>query len=333
MKIAVVILNWNGAALLKRFLPSVVAHSKEATIYVADNGSTDDSEQLIAIEFPEVQWIGLPNNLGFAGGYNEALKSVKEPLYCLLNSDVEVTENWLTPVLELFNSNSEIAIAQPKILDYIKKTHFEYAGAAGGYLDAFGYPYCRGRLFQSIEEDLGQYNDTRQIFWATGACMFIRAEVFKKLGGFDARFFAHQEEIDLCWRANNIGLKVFYIGTSSVYHLGGSTLSNMNPKKTFLNFRNSLYSILKNCSPIRAIIVIVSRLILDGIAGVVFLVQGKRKHTWAIVLAHFSFYRYAISMYKSRFPTKHKALYAHTFSIIVVYFLRRKEKFSELVKD
>ena len=246
-QIAVVILNWNGAALLERFLPTVIKNSGEiAHIYVADNGSTDSSKELLNTKFPQVSIIEMPFNKGFAGGYNLALKDLNEPLFCLLNSDVAPSENWLNPIITAFKSDPQLAIAQPKILDELKKTHFEYAGAAGGYLDALGYPFCRGRIFQDIEEDLGQYNDSIEVFWATGACMFIRNEVFNRLNGFDESYFAHQEEIDLCWRAKNLGYKVMYLGNSTVYHLGGSTLSNMNPKKTFLNFRNSLFSILKN---------------------------------------------------------------------------------------
>lgn len=333
MEIAIVILNWNGATLLERFLPSVVQYSSGAHIYIADNGSTDHSKETVADLFPQVRWIGFDENYGFAGGYNKALKQIKEPLCCLLNSDVEVTENWLDPVVNFFETNPNISIAQPKILDYIKKTHFEYAGAAGGFLDYFGYPYCRGRIFQSIEEDLGQYDDSRSIFWATGACMFIRREIFEELGGFDPRYFAHQEEIDLCWRANNQGYSVYYIGSSTVYHLGGSTLSNMNPKKTFLNFRNSLYSIIKNIAPVKAVLIVVSRLILDGLAGFMFLFQGKRKHTWAIVKAHFSFYKNAPAVYRSRLRTTKRVSYSHNFSIVSAYFLLLKEKFSDLVKD
>ena len=331
MKIAIVILNWNGATLLERFLPSVVRYSTSATIYVADNGSTDHSKQVVAELFPTVSWISLDQNYGFVG-YNKALEGLNEDLFCLLNSDVEVTDSWLDPIHELFITNHDIAIAQPKILDYTQKTKFEYAGAAGGYLDRFGYPYCRGRIFQHLEDDYGQYDDTRQIFWATGACMFIRSSVFKSLGGFDMSYFAHQEEIDLCWRANNQGHKVYYIGSSQIYHLGGSTLSNMNPKKTFLNFRNSLFNILKNLPLLQAVQIILSRLILDGIAGIVFLFQGKSTHTWAIVKAHFSFYSKARSIYKKRLKTTVKAQYYKHNSIVYSYSVLGKEKFLDLTK-
>jgi GT2 family glycosyltransferase len=331
LKIAIVILNWNGANLLERFLPSVVAHCKSAQIYVADNGSTDHSKETVANLFPKVKWIQLDKNYGFVG-YNKALEELEEELFCLLNSDIEVTEAWLEPIEQLFNEREDIAIAQPKILDYKDKTHFEYAGAAGGYLDYFGYPYCRGRVFQHLEEDQGQYDDSRAIFWATGACMFVRSSVFKSLGGFDWNYFAHQEEIDLCWRANNQGYKVYYIGSSQVYHLGGSTLSNMNPKKTFLNFRNSLFNILKNTPLSKALLVIFGRLILDGIAGIVFLFQGKTKHTIAIIKAHFSFYYQARSIYKKRLIPITNAPYYRHLSVVYSYFVLGREKFSDLTK-
>ncbi len=333
-QIAVVILNWNGAALLERFLPTVLKNSGEmAHIYVADNGSTDSSKVLLKERFPQVTIIEMPSNNGFAGGYNLALQQINEPLFCLLNSDVSPTENWLVPILTAFNSDAQLAIAQPKILDELKKTHFEYAGAAGGYLDAFGYPFCRGRIFQHIEQDLGQYNDSTEIFWATGACMFIRKEVFLLLNGFDETYFAHQEEIDLCWRARNLGYKVMYLGSSSVFHLGGSTLSNMNPKKTFLNFRNSLFSILKNMPLKRAIIVIFIRLILDGIAGCRFIIQGKFSHCLAIFHAHIGFYKEAPSTFKKNQRPKKYLKYSTTTSIVWSHYVRGLKKFSLLVKD
>ena len=333
-QIAVVILNWNGAALLERFLPTVLKNSGEmAHVYVADNGSTDSSIVLLKEQFPQVTIIEMPYNNGFAGGYNLALQQISEPLFCLLNSDVSPDENWLVPILKAFNSDPQLAIAQPKILDELQKSHFEYAGAAGGYLDALGYPFCRGRIFQHIEQDLGQYNDNTEIFWATGACMFIRREVFLLLNGFDETYFAHQEEIDLCWRARNLEYKVMYLGDSSVFHLGGSTLSNMNPKKTFLNFRNSLFSILKNMPLKRALIVIFIRLILDGIAGGRFIIQGKFSHCLAIIHAHFGFYKGAVRAFR-KYPRPKKHLkYYNTTSIVWSHYVRGLKKFSLLVKD
>ncbi|MGB5554691.1 MAG: glycosyltransferase family 2 protein, partial [Flavobacteriaceae bacterium] len=273
MQIAIVILNWNGEVLLERYLPSVVRFSEEAKIYVADNASTDNSVAFLKENYPDITIIQNDINGGFAKGYNDALQHVQEDIYCLLNSDVEVTQSWIPPIIEVFNKFDQAAIVQPKIMDLLKKDHFEYAGAAGGFLDQLGYPFCRGRIFQSLEKDEGQYNDTTEIFWATGACMFIKKEVFHSLGGFDEDYFAHQEEVDLCWRAKNHGHKVYYTGNSKVFHLGGSTLSNMNPQKTYLNFRNSLYSITKNLPRRKAFLIIFMRLLLDGVAAIRFIVQ------------------------------------------------------------
>ena len=246
MKIAIVILNWNGQVLLENYLPSVTLYSNGATIYVADNASTDQSVSFLQSNYPDIKIIQNSTNGGFAKGYNDALKHVDADIFCLLNSDVEVTENWLEPIAKIFAEVPDASIVQPKILDLLNPEYFEYAGAAGGFLDRLGYPFCRGRIFQTLERDKGQYDDFTEIFWATGACMFIKSEVFWELRGFDEDYFAHQEEVDLCWRAKNKGYKVYYFGESKVFHLGGSTLSNMNPKKTYLNFRNSLFSITKN---------------------------------------------------------------------------------------
>jgi len=289
LKLAIVILNWNGEKLLETFLPSVVEHSKGHPIYIIDNGSTDASVPLLKTQFPTVQCIQLMRNFGYAGGYNEGLKHVNADVFCLLNSDIEVTKNWLKPIIETFESNPNIAIIQPKILDYHNKTKFEYAGAGGGFIDQLGYPYCRGRIFNAIEEDHGQYNDQKEVFWASGACFFVKAHVFETLGGFDSKFFAHMEEIDLCWRAQNSGQKIYYVGSSTVYHVGGASLDASNPKKTYLNFRNSLYTLVKNTYS-SVIFVVLSRLILDGIAGIRFLLKGQPKHMLAILKAHGVFY-------------------------------------------
>ncbi|MDX1545146.1 MAG: glycosyltransferase family 2 protein, partial [Christiangramia sp.] len=246
MKVAVVILNWNGKELLKQFLPSVIQYSEKATIYVADNASTDDSVEFLKSSFPQVKIIQNSLNAGYAGGYNLALKSVEEDIHILLNSDVEVTENWLEPIVEVFEKEPGTAAIQPKILDHKRKDRFEYAGAAGGYIDKYGYPFCRGRVFQHMEEDHGQYNDDRYIFWASGACLAVRRSAYNEVGGLDEDFFAHQEEIDLCWRLQNMGHKIKYVSNSRIYHVGGATLQNMNPQKTFFNFRNSLFLLLKN---------------------------------------------------------------------------------------
>lgn len=333
MRLAIVILNWNGASLLKEYLPKVINHSGDAEIYVIDNASTDDSVKMLQTLFPEIAVIENNENLGFAGGYNEGLRSIDSDLFCLLNSDVEVSPNWTTPVLETFKENHEIAIAQPKILDLKDKDYFEYAGAGGGFIDKLGYPFCRGRIFQSLEKDEGQYDDITEVFWATGACMFIKKEVFESLKGFDASYFAHQEEIDLCWRAQNVGHKVFYIGKSHVYHLGGSTLKNSNPNKTFLNFRNSLYSITKNLPRKDAFRLIFIRLVLDGIAAFHFALQLKLWHSLAILRAHFSFYRNFSMIYKKREKANFILKYYVTKSIVWSHFVNQVKDFNILVKD
>ena len=326
IKIAVVILNWNGAKLLEQFLPSIVSFSDEATIYVADNASTDSSIEIVKSKFPLVKIIQNDANYGFANGYNVALKNVEEDYYCLLNSDVEVTANWLTPILSTFENEKEIAIIQPKILDFKNKEFFEYAGAAGGFIDKYGYPFCRGRIFDTIEKDLNQYDDEREIFWATGACFFVRKEVYRKLNGFDGDFFAHQEEIDLCWRAFNFGYKAKYTYKSVVYHVGGATLNEGNPRKTFLNFRNSLLMLLKNLPKNQLFSIIFIRLVLDGIAGIQFIVKGKFKHCFAIVKAHYSFFGLISRNLKKR-NTIQKPNYYHTKSIVYRYFVKNGKVF------
>ena len=328
-KIAVVILNWNGADLLRQFLPSVIQYSPEATIYVADNASTDNSIEILQEEFPSVKRIQNTGNFGFAKGYNEALKVVDEPILALVNSDIEVTENWLTPILTQFENETNTAIIQPKILDFKKKTHFEYAGAAGGFIDKYGFPFCRGRIFEALEEDKGQYDDTIDIFWASGACFFIRNEVFNKLEGFDVDFFAHQEEIDLCWRTHNLDYKIKYNGKSKVYHVGGATLKTGSPQKTFLNFRNSLWMMTKNLPKKKLFSRIFMRMVLDGIAGIKFLVEGKPKHLWAVLKSHFYFYFYFSKFIRKRFY-KQFPKYYKTNSIVYLYFAKNKRKYSEI---
>lgn len=330
MQTAIIILNWNGKALLEKFLPKVVSCSEGAHIYVADNNSDDDSVAYVKEQYPMVTVISNASNGGFAKGYNDALKHVKEDLWCLLNSDVEVTPGWLEPMKALFTDHPDTAIAQPKILDYKRKDHFEYAGAAGGFIDRLGYPFCRGRIFQSLEQDQQQYNDIREIFWATGACMFIRASIFRELGGFDEDYFAHQEEIDLCWRAHNKKYKVRYCGHSSVYHVGGATLDNMNPRKTYFNFRNSLYSITKNLPKRKVFPLLFARLVLDGIAGVHFLLQGKGKHFWAIIRAHLSYYRNFIKTLRKRGESNKDFKYFNCTSIVLSYFVYNKTTFPQV---
>lgn len=333
MKLAIVILNWNGEVLLERFLPSVIKYSLDADIYVADNASTDGSISFLKANYPTIKIIRNKTNGGFAQGYNEALKHVDADIFCLLNSDVEVTENWLYPIVKAFNTLPEASIIQPKVLDLLNKEYFEYAGAAGGFIDQLGYPFCRGRIFQYLEKDKGQYDGIKEIFWATGACMFVKRSVFESLAGFDIDYFAHQEEVDFCWRAKNKGLKVYYVGASKVYHLGGSTLSNMNPKKTYLNFRNSLFSITKNLPVRKAFIIIFIRLVLDGIAAVRFIFQLRFKHCYSILRAHLSFYRQFPRMLKKREKVNFTTKYYATTSIVWSYFVHGVKKFNILVKD
>lgn len=332
-ELAVVILNWNGKMLLEKFLPSVITHSEEATIYVADNASTDASVQFLKAHYPSVKIIQNKENGGYAKGYNDALKHVDEEIFCLLNSDVEVTQGWLKPIHSIFKTDTKTVIVQPKILDYNNKSYFEYAGAGGGFIDKFGYPYCRGRIFDTIEKDVGQYNATTPVFWASGACFFIRKSVFEALNGFDESFFAHMEEIDLCWRAHNLGYTTQYAGTSAVYHLGGGTLNATNPKKTYLNFRNSLFTITKN-APKSLILLIVTRLVLDGIASLKFLTEFKFTHIYAVLRAHVGFYKCLPALLKKRhllrseISKKSVPKYYQVESIVWRYFIKNKRKFS-----
>lgn len=330
MKVAVIILNWNGKDLLEKFLPSVLKYSEQAKIYVADNNSKDDSIKYLEQNHPEVKIIKNDRNAGYAGGYNLALKSVPEEIQILLNSDVEVTENWLSPILEVFNNEPDTAAVQPKILDYKKRNYFEYAGAAGGYIDKFGYPYCRGRIFQELEEDHGQYNNDVYIFWATGACLAVRKNAFNEVGGFDEDFFAHQEEIDLCWRLQNAGYKIKFVSASRIFHVGGATLKEMNPTKTFFNFRNSLFLLLKNIEPGKVFYIIFVRMIFDGLAGIKFIFEGKFNHFFAILEAHASFYRHYGRMSKKRPNQFNISKYHHISSIVIAHFLSGKRKFTEL---
>jgi len=291
IKIAVVILNWNGKAFLESFLPTLVSHSAEATVFVVDNGSDDDSVSFLTQAFPTVKTIQNNENFGFAGGYNKALNHIHAEYYVLINSDVEVTENWLSPIINLMDGDKNVAACQPKLLDYNNREKFEYAGASGGYIDNLGYPFCRGRIFDELEEDKGQYNDSIEIFWATGACIFVRADAFWEVGGFDVDFFAHQEEIDLCWRLRNKDYKIMVQPKSVVYHVGGGTLDPGSPFKTHLNFRNNLSMLFKNLPLSYLLLIIPIRLVLDGIAAIIFLTNKKgMKHVFAVMKAHFSFY-------------------------------------------
>ncbi|NDI99114.1 glycosyltransferase family 2 protein [Flavobacterium sp. LaA7.5] len=317
--IAIVILNWNGKELLEKFLPFVVKYSPEAAIYVADNASADDSVNFLKEYYPDIALICNDKNYGYAGGYNKALKEVKEDIYVLLNSDVEVTEGWLSPIVSLFEKDNQTAIIQPKILDYYKRDYFEYAGAAGGFIDKYGFPYCRGRIFNTIEKDNGQYSDSK-IFWASGACFFTRKEVYWELGGFDEDFFAHQEEIDLCWRAFNSNYTIRFCSESVIYHVGGATLKNSSSHKTFLNFRNSLWMLLKNLPAKQLFPVLFIRLALDGVASMQFAVKGQFSHSFAVLKAHVYFYLKLFYFLNKRPPNQYKNYYKNR-SIVVRYFV------------
>lgn len=330
VRTAIIILNWNGKKLLERFLPSVLEHSSHlADIYVADNASTDDSVDFLRQHYPQIKCLQNETNRGYAGGYNEALKKVTADLYILLNSDVQTTEGWLPALIDLF-SDPTIGAAQPKIKDLNNPTYFEYAGAAGGYLDTMAYPYCRGRIFDSCEQDSGQYDDTVEVHWASGACLCIRSLAFWEAGGFDESFFAHQEEIDLCWRLRSNAWRVVACGKSAVLHLGGGTLATAHPKKTFYNFRNTLFVIVKNVSGYRAFLIILVRLVLDGTAGLKFLFEGKPKHLLAIIKAHMSFYLHLPLLLSKRFSGKQTELTCRLNSIVYSYFIKGIKKFSKI---
>ena len=332
MKIAIVILNWNGKSLLEKFLPSVVKFSKEdADIYVADNNSSDDSIAFLKSAYPEVKIVQNKINGGYAKGYNDALKLIDADVYALVNSDIEVTKDWLKPIIKQFNTNKNTVVIQPKLLDFKDKTKFEYAGAAGGFVDFMGYPFCKGRIFMELEKEEHQYDEVSPIFWASGACFFIKSDIFHLLNGFDEDYFAHQEEIDLCWRIQNQGYEIQYVGSSTVYHVGGATLRETNPHKTYLNFRNSLYTIAKNVPKRFIFYVIIFRLILDGIAGLKFVLELRPVHTWSIIKAHFSFYRNLPKMIRKRRSISFKQTnYFHTFSIVFQHFILRKNKFKDI---
>jgi GT2 family glycosyltransferase len=331
LKTAIIILNWNGQKLLEQFLPSVVNFSSElAEIYIADNASTDASIKYVKKFYPSIKIIENRTNEGYARGYNDALENVEADIYCLLNSDVEVTKDWLKPVLEVFKREEKTAIIQPKLLDFKDKTKFEYAGGAGGFLDRYGYPYCRGRVFNDLETDNGQFNDISDIFWASGACFFIRSKIYHQLDGLDEDYFAHQEEIDLCWRTHNIGYKVKYVGTSTVFHIGGATLKETNPNKTYLNFRNSLLNVVKNVPEKWFLFVVFTRLILDGIAGIKFLIELRPIHTFAILRAHINFYKNFFKFLAKRKKLQKKQNYHLHTSIVWQYFILGRKKFKDL---
>jgi GT2 family glycosyltransferase len=335
--VSIVILNWNGKQFLEQFLPTLIQHTThpEAEIVVADNGSSDDSLDFLNKEYPDIRIIALDKNHGFSGGYNRAMEQVNAKYMLLLNSDIEVSQGWLEPLLEEMESDQSIGACTPKIMDFKKKSHFEYAGGAGGFIDRYGYTFCRGRVFDHLEEDQGQYDDACDLFWGSGACLLVRSEIYRASGGLDEQFFAHFEEIDLCWRMQLMGHRIRFVPSSMVYHVGGATLQRGNPFKAFLNFRNNLLLLYKNLPEKGRDSTIFVRMILDGISALRFLLQGAFSDFRAIFRAHFAFY----GMKSSYGGTKNRNNFTgnsvivsgiYPGSIVADFFLKRKRKFSDL---
>jgi len=335
MKVAIVILNWNGKRFLEQFLPQVIEfNSPYSEVIVADNASTDDSVDFLATHYPNIRVIINDSNGGFSKGYNDALKHVDAEYYCLLNSDIEVTPNWIEPIIQLMESDPTIAVCQPKIRSWHEPEKFEYAGAAGGFIDKYGYPFCRGRMFMDLEVDNGQYDDISEIFWATGACMFVRSELYHAHGGLDEDFFAHMEEIDFCWRMKNLGYKIMYCSDSKVFHIGGGTLPKKSSRKTYLNFRNNIFLLYKNLPHNRLIIVFSVRLILDGVAAIRFLFDSGFADAWAVFKAHLHFYKSLRRNLKKR----NKIPHIHVSNIlnknlVLEYYFKKKHLFTDLNQD
>lgn len=331
---AVVILNWNGLHLMQRFLPGVVANTPSADIVVIDNASIDGSQAWLASHWPQVQVIELDQNYGFAGGYNRGLEMLPHRYVVLLNSDVEVTPNWLPPLEQFMDQHPQAAGCQPKILDLNNRSHFEYAGAAGGYLDRFGFAFCRGRIFDVLEADKGQYDQPARVLWASGACLMMRRDLYVRIGGLANEFFAHMEEIDLCWRLGRAGHQLWCVPQSAVYHLGGGSLDKTNARKTYLNFRNNLLMMVRNMSGFGAFWIIFHRMNLDGVAGVRFFFQGKFSFVWAIILAHKDFYKmlpWALRS-KQKFAGVEDQARACILPGMIIYkhYVFKKRRFSEL---
>ncbi len=336
-EVSIVILNWNGRQHMEHFLPDLVRHTTHpgAEIVVADNGSVDDSIEFLKKDYPHIRIIELELNYGFSGGYNRAMELIDARYVLLLNSDIEVSEGWLEPMLELMEKDPTVGACTPRIRDFKNRSYFEYAGAAGGFIDHFGYPFCRGRIFDHLEEDQGQYDKAIDLFWGSGACLMIRSDLFRESGGLDEQFFAHMEEIDLCWRLQRMGYRIRYIPSSTVFHVGGATLQRGNPFKTYLNFRNNLLLLYKNLPTHGRTRILLSRMILDGISAFRFLFQGAFKDFMAVFKAHLSFY----GMKSSYRGIKNKNKYAendvivagiYPGSIVADFFLKSKHKFSDL---
>lgn len=335
--VSIVILNWNGKEFLKEFLPALIMHSQVegAEIVVADNASSDGSISFLESEFPGIRLIKLDKNYGFSGGYNRALEQLDSKYFLLLNSDVEVTAGWLPPLIQFMENHDNCGLCSPKVKDFQRKSHFEYSGAAGGFIDRYGYPFCRGRLFDCVEEDTGQYDDVIEIFWGSGACLMVRASLFITVGGLDEQFFAHMEEIDLCWRLKNLGSTVYYIPSSTIYHVGGGSLSYGNPNKTYFNFRNNLLLLYKNLPRKGRYRTMLIRMLLDGISAFRFLIQGSLRDFLAVIRAHWAYY----GMKKSYKGTDNRNNLAkndvivsgiYPGSIVADFFLKGKKRFQAL---
>jgi GT2 family glycosyltransferase len=334
-KLSIVILNWNGAEMMRRFLPSVLQHSTEAEIVVVDNGSTDDSLQMLSQNFPSVRQVVLDTNYGFADGYNKGLKEIEAEYYLLLNSDVEVRKGWLKPMLAYMDSHPDVAACQPKLLCQWSPSDFEYAGACGGYIDALGYPYCRGRVMGTIESDKGQYDNIAPILWATGACLLVRANDYWQAGGLDGRFFAHQEEIDLCWRLRSRGRGIVCVPQSVAYHLGGGTLPQGNPRKTFLNFRNNLLLLYKNLPQERLVKVMRIRFWLDALASIQFLLTLQWGSFLAVWKARKAFRQMRSDFKKDREENLRQTKLSpvpeqSTFSLLWQYYVKGRKTYHDL---
>ncbi len=337
-KVAIVILNWNGADMMRRFLPGVIANSPEARVFVADNASSDGSLEMLSADFPTVSQIVLDRNYGFADGYNQALRQVEAEYYVLLNSDVETPHQWLAPLLQYMEANPDVAACQPILRCQWNKEYFEYAGAAGGYLDSLGYPYCRGRLMATVEKDYGQYNTIAPVMWATGACMMIRSQDYWQVGGLDGRFFAHQEEIDLCWRLRSRDRGIVCIPDSIVYHLGGGTLPQGNPRKTFLNFRNNLLLLYKNLPQERLEPVMRIRFWLDALASLKFLLTFQWGSFLAVWRARREYHRIRADFQQDRDSNLSLGILSpvpeqSTFSLLYQYYVKGRKKYSQLPRS
>lgn len=337
LKVAVVILNWNGKKYLEQFLPSLIENTNfdNSEIIIADNNSSDDSINFLAKSYPNLRLIKLDKNYGFAGGYNKALNQINAEYFVLLNSDIEVAANWLSPLINLMDTDKSVAACQPKIKSFHKKDYFEYAGASGGFIDKYGYPFCRGRILDKIEVDNKQYDNVIDVFWASGACMVVRADLFKSLNGLDNDFFAHMEEIDLCWRLKNNGYRIVVNPKSVVYHIGGGTLPNNSPFKLYLNYRNNLFLLYKNLPKGKLLPILFTRMILDGVSALIFLAKFSFANFNAVIKAHINFYK-ALNNLKTKRKellinstvSTHKEIY--TNSIVIDYFIRKKQLFKDL---